>query len=43
VVANWAAGKSDQLISMAAIEMNLKSGMRDARALLTRFLTIKAD
>jgi len=43
VVANWAAGKSDQLISMAEIEKNLKLGMRDARSLLARFLTIQAD
>jgi 5'-methylthioinosine phosphorylase len=43
VVANWAAGKSDQLISMEEIEKNLKIGMRHARALLTRLLTIQID
>jgi 5'-methylthioinosine phosphorylase len=43
VVANWAAGKSDQLISMEEIEKNLKIGMRHARALLTRLLTIQVD
>jgi 5'-methylthioinosine phosphorylase len=43
VVANWAAGKSDQLISMAEIEKNLTVGMKDARLLLTRLLSIQAD
>ena len=43
VVANWAAGKSDQLISMEEIEKNLKIGMRDAKSLLTRFLTHHAE
>lgn len=42
VVANWAAGKSDQLISMVEIEKNLKIGMKQARLLLTRLLTIQA-
>jgi 5'-deoxy-5'-methylthioadenosine phosphorylase len=43
VVANWAAGKSGQLISMAEIEKNLKVGMRHVRSLLTKLLTIQAD
>jgi 5'-methylthioinosine phosphorylase len=43
VVANWAAGKSDQLISMAEIEKNLKIGMRHARSLLTRLLGIQPE
>ena len=40
VVANWAAGKSDQLISMGEIEKNLKVGMKHVRKLLTKLLTI---
>jgi len=43
VVANWAAGKSDQLISMAEIEKNLKIGMEQARGLLTRILTFQTE
>lgn len=43
VVANWAAGKSDQLISMDMIEQNLRGGMEQVRLLLTRFLTIQAE
>jgi 5'-methylthioinosine phosphorylase len=43
VVANWAAGKSDQLISMDMIEQNLRVGMEQVRLLLTRFLTIQAE
>ena len=42
VVANWAAGKSDQLITMEEIEKNLKIGMKQARSLLTKLLTIQA-
>ncbi len=42
VVANWAAGKSDQLISMIEIEKNLKIGMKHTRSLLTRLLAIQA-
>ncbi len=43
VVANWAAGKSDQLISMDMIEQNLRVGMEQVRLLLTGFLTIQAE
>lgn len=43
VAANWAAGKSDQLISMEMIEQNLRTGMEQVRLLLTRFLTIHAQ
>ncbi|MBL3588486.1 MAG: S-methyl-5'-thioinosine phosphorylase [gamma proteobacterium endosymbiont of Lamellibrachia anaximandri] len=38
VVANWAAGKSDDPISMEAIEKNLKTGMSDVNRLVTRLL-----
>jgi len=43
VVANWAAGKSDQLISMDVIEQNLTIGMAQVRQLLTKLLTIQAN
>ncbi|KRT56181.1 S-methyl-5'-thioinosine phosphorylase [endosymbiont of Ridgeia piscesae] len=38
VVANWAAGKGDQPISMEEIEKNLLVGMRNVRALLENLL-----
>ena len=43
VVANWAAGKHDQIIKMSEIEQNLKIGMKSARDLLARFLTMQAE
>ena len=36
IVANWAAGKSNQEITMADIEQNLVQGMADFAALLER-------
>ncbi len=36
VVANWAAGKVEGIITMAEIEQNLKRGMADALALLEK-------
>ena len=38
VVANWAAGKSDSIITMAEIEKNLEQGMADTVKLLSHFL-----
>ncbi|MDH3354983.1 MAG: S-methyl-5'-thioinosine phosphorylase [Chromatiales bacterium] len=38
VVANWAAGKSDEEITMAIIEQNLLSGMERVRMLLERIV-----
>jgi 5'-methylthioinosine phosphorylase len=38
VVANWAAGKSDEEITMAVIEQNLLTGMEKVRALLERII-----
>ncbi len=38
VVANWAAGKSDEEITMAMIEENLLAGMEKVRALLERII-----
>jgi 5'-methylthioinosine phosphorylase len=43
VVANWAAGKHDQIIEMSEIEKNLKIGMETAKQLLARFLTLQAE
>jgi 5'-methylthioinosine phosphorylase len=43
VVANWAAGKSDQLISMEEIEKNLRSGMAQVRQILAKLLVIRAE
>ena len=34
VVANWAAGRGDEALSMEAIERNLKDGMARVRKLL---------
>lgn len=41
VVANWAAGKSEQLIKMQEIEKNLLLGMDRARRLLTKLLSVQ--
>ena len=38
VVANWAAGKSQELITMQEIEHNLVQGMVDVTSLLQSFL-----
>ncbi len=38
VVANWAAGKSDEEITMPMIEQNLIAGMEKVRALLERII-----
>lgn len=41
VVANWAAGKSDGIITMADIEKNLKSGMQRLSDLLESLMSLK--
>lgn len=38
VIANWAAGKSDGIITMEEIDKNLKDGMASARAILEQTL-----
>jgi len=38
VVANWAAGKSEGIISMTEIEHHLKSGMSNVNSLLHSFI-----
>ena len=38
VVANWAAGKSDSIITMTEIEKNLEQGMGDTVKILSQFL-----
>ncbi|NOY67019.1 MAG: S-methyl-5'-thioinosine phosphorylase [Gammaproteobacteria bacterium] len=38
VVANWAAGKADDVITMEVIEANLKKGMEKVRLLLSKTL-----
>lgn len=43
VNANWAAGLSDELITMAAIEKNLEGGMEKVRALLTAVLNAECQ
>ena len=40
VVANWAAGKSDEEITMDEIRDNLNIGMASARALLRAFALV---
>ncbi|MEN8178899.1 MAG: S-methyl-5'-thioinosine phosphorylase [Pseudomonadota bacterium] len=42
VVANWAAGKTNQIIKMSDIERNLIIGMETVRNLLTQFLTMQS-
>ncbi len=42
VVANWAAGKNNQIIKMSEIELNLKIGMEHVRDLLTHFLSMQS-
>lgn len=41
VVANWAAGKNNQIIKMSEIERNLSLGMQTVRNLLTHFLVMQ--
>ena len=38
VVANWAAGVSDQAISMEGIESTLKVAVKDAREVIRAYL-----
>lgn len=40
VVVNWAAGKTDGVISMEEIEIHLQSGMKTARELIVSFMQI---
>jgi len=43
VVANWAAGKDNQIIKMSEIERNLTIGMERVRNLLTQFLAMQSE
>ncbi len=43
VVANWAAGKDNQIVRMSDIERNLQIGMQAVRRLLAHFLTMGSD
>ena len=40
VIANWAAGLSDELITMAEIEKNLLSGMEQVKKLLSQLISM---
>ena len=39
LVVNWAAGKSDEEITMAVIEKHLEDGMEKVKLLLEKFIT----
>jgi len=39
VVANWAAGKSEEPITMSQIEKNIQAGLGDVVSLLSAFLS----